>query len=250
MKEKEFWFHWQNLNEDRFGRKKSPLKYGRCWWHFKNNKCIGLEWNFGKPHFHIGVDYGGFRDSEITLMFCIPFMNLYLSFENIFKRLKKTNYDRHTGIAVFDWKIWISIGNDETGWEDNRRQWWRHIIISPADLVLGSTKYSKVDLEKVKVDISMVEGSYPAEITLTECTWKRKRSPFKQVIKRAEVEMGKPIPIPGKGENSWDCGEDALYSITLPNKDTIQAAIAGTVESCLRDRFKYGGYGWKPKEVH
>lgn len=246
---KDFHFHWQNLNEDKFGRKNNPIKYGRCWWHFSNRKCLGFEWNLGKIRFNLGVNYGGFADSELTLIFCIPFISLYLSFENFFKRLRKSDADKHTGIAIHNGSIWIDIGKDNDGW-NSKRDKFKHIVITPMDIIFGRMKYNKLELERSEANIPMNEGAYPAEICLVECTWKRKRLPFKKKIIRAEIEMLKPIPIPGKGENSWDCGENAIYSLTLPNKTTIAAAISGVVESCLRDRFKYGGHNWTPNKVN
>jgi hypothetical protein len=242
---KDFHFHWQNLNVDKFERKKSPIKYGRCWWHF-GERCLGFEWKLGNVRFHLGVDYGGFNDSELMLIFCIPFVSLYLSFENFFKRLRGTDYSRHTGISIHDGSIWIDIRQDTDSWSPKRDK-FRHIVITPADILFGKMRYSKTDLKKVETVISMPEGSYPAKITLIECTWKRSRSFLKKVVKRAEIEMEKSIPVPGKGENDWDIDDDAVYSLTIPDVDTIEGAIAGTVKSCLNDRFRIAGYDWVPQ---
>ena len=60
------------------------------------------------------------------------------------------------------------------------------------------------------------------------------------------MESEDGIPIPGKGENSWDCGEDRRFSI-----NTTANTIAEAVEAFRRDiektREQYGGKNWVPE---
>lgn len=57
---------------------------------------------------------------------------------------------------------------------------------------------------------------------------------------------GKPIPVPGKGENSWDCDDDAIHSSHGPHS-TVHQAVAALVASVYRDRTRYGsGPEWQP----
>lgn len=81
---------------------------------------------------------------------------------------------------------------------------------------------------------------------LFESTWKRARW-FTHKNVRASVDIPAGIPHPGKGENSWDCGEDRTYGLTT-KADTVEKAIAAVVESSLRDRRRYGGDNWTPSE--
>ena len=55
---------------------------------------------------------------------------------------------------------------------------------------------------------------------------------------------------PGKGENSWDCGEAATSGMSF-GTDTVflHDAVGAAVALCLRDRYKNGGYGWRPVEA-
>lgn len=55
------------------------------------------------------------------------------------------------------------------------------------------------------------------------------------------------VPFPGKGENSWDCGEDAIMGAGA-DEPTPEAAVASVVKSALRNRRRYGGEGWKPEK--
>jgi hypothetical protein len=245
MKENKFWFHWQNLNEDRSGRKHSPFRHGRCWWHFGYNKSICFSWQLGKIRFGLGATYGGDED-ELTIQFEIPFISLFLLFENFIKNLRRGE-EKHTGLSIFCGYISIDIGQDQMSYSPKRDK-FRHIMINLPDLFLGRSKYSKQDLQKESVQIPMPEGSYPATVTLFESTWKRPRFPLKKKMVRAEIEIENGIPVPGKGENSWDCGEDAVYSLTAP-VSSFEAAIAETVKTCLRDRRKYGGENWRPEAI-
>ena len=93
--------------------------------------------------------------------------------------------------------------------------------------------------------VPMPERAYPASVKLFESTWKRPRW-FASRMVRAEVKIEKGIPFPGKGENSYDCGDDALFGLTC-KADTVEQAIAETVESALRNRRRYGGsVDWQP----
>jgi hypothetical protein len=65
---------------------------------------------------------------------------------------------------------------------------------------------------------------------------------------RAKITPDTPIPFPGKGENSWDCGEDATHSMTC-NATNEQEAVAKLVASVLNDRYRHGGKNWRPAAV-
>jgi len=95
------------------------------------------------------------------------------------------------------------------------------------------------------VDIYFPEGLYHLDIDLFEGVWTRKRFPFwpfAKTIQRAKVKVVEKggIPKPGKGENSWDCGDDATYSITGPAK-SVHEAIEMIRATVLRQRRRYGG---------
>ena len=61
------------------------------------------------------------------------------------------------------------------------------------------------------------------------------------------MHEGEQIPVPGKGENSWDCGEDATFSLSCPST-TISEAIGEMVKSCMRTRERYAGLDFKPEK--
>lgn len=117
------------------------------------------------------------------------------------------------------------------------------------DFFLGKAVFSKNVIETREVAVPMPEGTYDAVVALSDDTWKRPRWPFPRVIRRADIKVEKGIPHPGKGENSWDCGDDDTYGMCAPAR-TIPEAVGHLVGSCLKDRVRYGGYSkWTwPKE--
>lgn len=54
--------------------------------------------------------------------------------------------------------------------------------------------------------------------------------------------MQQGIPFPGKGENSWDCGDDAYYGF---GGATIESAVADIIADTLKRR----GNNWRPSEA-
>ncbi|HXI16285.1 MAG TPA: hypothetical protein VNM48_07925, partial [Chloroflexota bacterium] len=84
-----------------------------------------------------------------------------------------------------------------------------------------------------------------------ESTWGRRRWPHWPLTRRmvrADVQVPEGVPHPGKGENAWDCGEDATYALTCAEQ-TPEAAVGRLVESVLRDRRRYGGDQWRPQAL-
>lgn len=108
----------------------------------------------------------------------------------------------------------------------------------------------------VEIMVPMPEGNYPASVTLERSTWGRKRWPWgRKVQYSTDLEIPGGIPHPGKGENSWDCGDDGLYSIYAPVRQGVQGlgdpqlAAIDAAQSVLMSRVKYGrGFDYVPSE--
>jgi hypothetical protein len=70
---------------------------------------------------------------------------------------------------------------------------------------------------------------YSATVRLFESIWCYEWFGFpRRRIIHCEIEIPGGIPIPGKGENAWDCGEDAALSMTTP-VNTIPEVIGQLV---------------------
>jgi hypothetical protein len=75
---------------------------------------------------------------------------------------------------------------------------------------------------------------------------KRSRSFEWSVVSNPEGRTG--LPVPGKGENSYDCDEDAVFGGSIParNADEACGRIVGSV---MHDRARRAGPGWTPGPV-
>jgi hypothetical protein len=56
---------------------------------------------------------------------------------------------------------------------------------------------------------------------------------------QADVKIPGGIPHQGKGENAWDCGDDATFGLGCSAR-TVPEAIGEVVAVCLKDRRSYG----------
>lgn len=256
--------HVQNLNEDKNGNiKGSILKYGRLWLHpaydsqqpdkYRRSQ-IEFCWHFGGGMRWLGAGmtlFDGEVYRDISFRLGLWFGSFYLSLEDVLP--KRFGWPRHNW--GHDTSIQISADGgcngpyvsidlhhadgdcfDCKGWKGPHWYWW------PLNTLLGKPVYNSKPLTQDPVHrrVLMPEAFYPVAVTLTEDSWKRPRWPWPTVVRRATVECLRPIPKPGKGENSWDCGEDGTYSMTCP-ASTVEEALAALKASVMRDRERYGG---------
>lgn len=155
---------------------------------------------------------------------------------------------REIGVRVFGGAIWIRLWHDPME-SRSRDPWWWEITIHPVDLLLGRHQHSEEVLETREIIVPMPEGVYTGRCTMKLETWKRRRWFAKRLI-RAHIDMneGQGVPFPGKGEDSWNCGEDATHGLCTVARDPVEA-VAHLFESVMRDRARYGnGFLWRPEE--
>jgi hypothetical protein len=151
----------------------------------------------------------------------------------------------NTEICIHDGAIWWEFWHTLNSW-DCSTPVWRKGCWYPLDTFLGKQKYSKREFDSKDIEIPMPEKPYSAKAIFEECTWKRPLWFAKRII-RVDIDIPDGIPVPGKGENDWDCGEDAIYRSSLP-ANTVAEAIGKVVESAMRQRIKYGGMNWRPSK--
>lgn len=187
--------------------------------------------------------------SDRNLMFSlrVVLLSIYLGFSSrwlgkLTDKLLRGSYEGRTiGLRVFDWAIWWDCWGPARSWSSSQPKWmsgcWH-----PLDTIFGQMKCTETPVGlKRKECIPMPEGAYPCTIAMTDARWKRPRLPWaSHRIRRAHIECGQGIPFPGKGENSWDCGDDATYSMTCP-AETAEEAIGRLVVSVLERRSRNGG---------
>ncbi len=246
------YLHWQNLNEREQGRGErawtEPLltgwpHHGRAWLHLADQVTLTFSW-------HLWSSFCACRftrdTSGLKFHWSIPPVALWFGVE--WQRLACAyDGDREIGLSVYDWTINWSGWHTPNSWSPSTTPWYRYGYFNIKDTLLGRPDYSQRVLEVRDVDVAMPERAYRANVKLTEDTWKRPRWPIPLHVTRAHIDMlpGEQIPIPGKGENSWDCGDDATHGLTTPAR-TIEEAIGNLIGSRMETRRKRGGEGWTP----
>jgi len=238
------YWHSQNLSEDKFGRTKALWRHGRGWLRMPW-ATLGFEWSVPTHFWHVGFDLGG-GDSELfSTQFACGLFALWFHYEPVKWRVVR---DRSYQIAFHNGGMWVRCGTNRWGDWHKGQPWWMDWHFDPLDFLFGRQKHRERDLEAVETLVPTPEGGVLATVRLFESTWERRRWPWwplTRCLDRAEIELREPIPVPGKGENSWDCGEDAIYSLTCPAR-TVSEAVAAVVESYTRTRERHGGRDWKP----
>lgn len=231
--------------------------------HEKLDLNLEIFWNEQWPSFFIrnhglGDDY----DWTIHLSFFIGFYfsishpwirrqdiqddkNKYYS-----KCLQLYYYDEKEAIGYCDpcihWNLWT--------YEDNGEDYgWREGTIFLQNIIFGDLQSEFVkDSEPSPISISMPEGVYPAFYQYESVVHNRKRWLKSISFPRTEItfdsskfEGNVGIPYPGKGENSWDCGDDATFSFGCPNH-SYTIAIHNLTEYVMKKR--RNNKNWRPSE--
>jgi len=159
---------------------------------------------------------------------------------------------REIEVYLFEWTVWVNLwvhpmNSDYGDYGNTPVSKWRHFnfTVNPLDL-LGSRRCTTEILEpKREVFIPMPEGEYPAALQVEQRIWKRKLWPWwplKLVRVSRDIDCDIGIPFSGKGENSWDCGEDGIYGtgFNTDRADTDQKACALYAASALETRVRRG----------
>lgn len=234
-------FHWQNLNEKSGDRLGCVVQNGRAWLNI-GRTCIHWEWVFRlRPRLFLNIDLDGFggSDSDLKIGAGFVFFCFWLCFEAPWLRWLPSNVE--TGIDIHDWAIWIKPWCRSMEWRSADPWWRRGLTLHLDDLLFGKAKYSRQEIAPAKdVLIPMPEGCYEATIAITESTWRWPRW-FTRRRVYADLKVMRPggIPFEGKGENSWDCGEDGLCGGGF-QADTVEEAIGKIVGNVMESRRRYG----------
>jgi hypothetical protein len=230
----------------------SKEKHGlRLWWHFKggSHRVIGIElgWWHHFCHAAINVDDDGWN-----LSLALPPFFFHLSLDGfpIWQPQRKciATWDgdrefwltdqRECRIAIFNWKLWLTPWGKSMEWASADPWWVRGFTFDMKRAVIGKTDYICEQTGPTQtVQIPMPEGFYSAQFTPQRQTWKPRRW-FGTVRESFDIKIPKGIPFAGKGENSWDCGDDGLFGMSA--EGTVEQAIAKVRETVMERRRRYG----------
>jgi len=257
------WFHY--INEKKEGRIDRSLVHGRAFWKFKNgNEEIYAEWVLGSKAFDLGFTVSKSYVSEHTMsfVFAIPPIAFYWGFtwkwledRAWWKKLVKeddqkimgtfhdgSTYTQHAeelvfSLRIFDWTIWGDFYHS-ANMSKSSDPWWMDWNFNVPDFFFGRSKYSEKILKEKVVKIPMPEKEYDATAQIYKATWKRPRWFIPKEIIRVNIDLKEPIPHPGKGTCSYNCGEDALHSGSY-YVNSIADAICETIKYVTKCRLTY-----------
>jgi hypothetical protein len=249
-------WHWQNLDDDLRTLDHSPsigmlalpdLRHqGRAWfdWYVRatDRKPLKIEvdWATGKAVWSSGASVGRSARGTLTLHVSLrPLASLYLIFKHV---LPETDASRTYSLSVVDGTLHWDFGKPGSGdeWHRNDPLNWMRGCRFILDDIFGRAEHS---LEKVGPSVRAVacfpEGQYTLTLQRETRTWKRPRWPFPYVRKAVDITLEKPPGFQGKGENSYDCGPDAIYGMSSPGH-SYEDAVAAYVKAVLQERAKRG----------
>lgn len=232
-----------------------PKGWRRWPWHgclhaMKNRTELSIEWAPSWPGV-FGLHIGG-HDKTLLLNVWF-FAQLYFgittpTLNRWFDKFTHYEQDREIYVSFHDGGVWWNIWRPWSTWSA-AVPWWRNGAFIPLDFLFGP--YMRQDQESHSVsdvELPMPEGVYYAKITIERWAWGRKRLPWRSYAWHAEIEPTMPVPVPGKGENSWDCGQDAVCSMCcVIDRPSAVLAANRLIASVLETRHNRGGPAWRPE---
>lgn len=251
-----FWS--QNLNEKSGDIVGSMIRAGRAALYITDRASVRAEWSLWSRLRILGValDLAQGDDTVVQIGLHFWWAHVWLSFDywkwqqwlsnKIRRRDQKYGNGRALGLELgSDLTLRLSLWEDPMEWRKVDPAWWKLSINLP-DFFLGQPAYSERNLRTERISVPMPEGIYNGTARFFESTWKRSRWPWPTRMVRADIKMDVPVGVPGKGENSWDLDDDAVFSMTTQATNATEAAAA-IFNSVMRTRSKYGSKDWLPQ---
>lgn len=245
MSDRKIWWHWQNLNERKNGSKGWAIWSGRAWLHFFA-WVINWEWHLWDKTCHVGVNLGGKigGDELATFMLAFPPVSLFLTIDAPSRswlwRLMPSR-GRECKLAIHGWAIWLNPWSREHEWISKDPWYVRGLTFHIDDFIWGKSKYTKTEPRpSERITIELDGREYHGTATFERSVRKRPRW-FAKVRESTWISMDPRdgLPHAGKGENGWDCGDDALCGWGVDGVD-VEAAIADGIRRVLKYRKRYG----------
>lgn len=138
------------------------------------------------------------------------------------------------------------LWNDPNEWHSDD-PWWRRTFVHLTDRLLGKVTHTSKEIDRREVEIPFPEGVCKALVTIERVTFRRPGWPYPRVIFVGNVTPAKGPVVPGKGENSWDCEDDALHGMSCRAAD-VEEAAGKFLASVLHDRQRRAGTWVYPRK--
>lgn len=215
------------------------------WWFYFGRHCFHIQ--LARPRFSMsfGVSTSGdhiFRGDLFGFFWHIDSWPLTKLIDKLRGNPKSwPPYDHSFRFYWYEGGLWLSPWGSEYESSHDDPGWKKMYHLNFPDLLLGKTKYSNLELETFdNVLIPMTDRNYLAKLTFERSTWKRPRW-FARVREFTRIELDRDAPkFPGKGENSWDQGDDSIWQMSVEGH-SLPKAIAGYIQRVLEYRQKRDG---------
>ena len=251
-------WHWQNLDEDLIKRRRSPqvmglglpdLRHrGRAWfdWYVRSTDRkplkIEVDWSTGPAVWSTGISYSRTTRGTITFHASIrPVASVYLSLKHVWPR-REDQPSRTYALSIVDGALHYDFGKPGSGDEwrrDDPLNWMRGCRFLLDD-IFGRAQYSREQIgPPVQAVACFPEGQYMLKLQREISTWRCPRWPWPMVSTSVDITLERPPGFQGKGENSYDCGPDAIYGMSSEGH-SYEDAVAAYVRAVLRERAKRG----------
>lgn len=255
---------WHNRLCFLWGRKPKPVQTSKGIDEGDFPHELRSEWRFcsRRNGFHLGVKVEAEDGRDVTFHFGVPWLlSIYVThtvgawfIDRVLPWYSSDvdfgwRLDRELSVCVFDWSVmsYLWVHPMDSNYGDHGRtkiSKWRTLSFSvnPLDL-LGRRKCTTEIIEPERVVlIPMPEGDYCGLLKVERRTWRRKLWPWwplKLVRTSRDIECPDGIPFSGKGDNSWDCGEDGIYGTGFEVRSD-EEACALFAASALQTRKQRG----------
>ena len=230
--------------------RKGMRRVVRLWQH--DDLLVRAELYTGTQFLHLYMQLDGMHEDQLVIGAAVPGLALWLGFNPSYAALRdwlrSLGSDRETGVHVYlpsledrDLRVHWRVHSPVMSWSRTTPK-WRDGSLNVHDLLLGRIDYSTKTLSEHEVLIPLPERSYRWKVRLQEVRHSRPRWPWDRVTRVADCECleGEHIPVPGKGENSYDLDDDALHGMGCPAV-SVSEAVARVVRNVTETRITRGG---------
>lgn len=263
-------FFWSSLMDDRGGCDRCPIWSGRWWLSLTDRKELRAEWHwFTLRNYSLGAEvtlWDGDSEDGILVHLAVPWLfSVYFGIEGVLKYRPDISMGSDFGAQYLfnrefgQWGCLSLKFNAHDRW-DNKKVFQISKHWDPCDFLFGSEVHSSQTLREEAMELFLhwqgQREEYKATAKVEARVWRRPRDFFGLLVRRrltVNFEIPEGIPEPGKGENSWDCDDDATFGISRgidgESDEDILAAWDKAAQIIVRTRQCRGGDSWMPKKA-
>jgi len=261
--------HWYFCNDAKRERAGVPLggsilRRGRFFLRFKKwQNAVRVEWSFWNniDWLEMGLRFGG-EDRQVSLTLVLPWLAFltfavgvpprWLSWWMIEDRMFSLRVGY--GGSVLSGQIAHAEWAEDCGMTSYYRAkvpreysglklwpgWEWTLTPRPLDWTLGRIQHGEELLRTSPISFWMDGREHKGAWTLKKFWRERPRWPWPyRVSVSSYVEIEHPPQFAGKGENSWDCNDDAIYGMGT-NATNPKDAIGEYIHRVYQNRARYG----------